>query len=67
MKLMKKNSYLTNPIKKQPPALKFDWSKITETDSSVHSEELSPMVGEEDTKGLDDLLKVKRKIKDFEN
>ena len=41
MKLMKKNSALATLNKKNlPPPLKFDWSKITDRKSSVHSEEL---------------------------
>ena len=36
MKLMKKNSTV-GAVKKRPPPLKFDWSKITERSSSVHS------------------------------
>ena len=43
MKLMKKNS--STSIRKRPPPIRFDWSKITERSSSVHSEELSPMLG----------------------
>ena len=39
MKLMKKNSAFTSINKKNtPPPLKFDWSKITDKSSSVHSE-----------------------------
>ena len=45
MKLMKKNSILSAHKKTQP--LKVDWSKITERTSSVHSEELSPILREE--------------------
>ena len=46
MKLMKKNSSAKEPVRsslsqKTIPALKFDWSKITEKNSSVHSEELN--------------------------
>lgn len=40
MKLMKKNSSLIDNTKKIPEmnCIKFDWSKITEKNSSVHSE-----------------------------
>jgi hypothetical protein len=38
MKLMKKNAVTGQ--KRSPPTVKFDWSKITERASSVHSEEL---------------------------
>lgn len=38
MKLMKKNSAPAQQIKpKLTAALKFDWSKITDKNSSVHS------------------------------
>ena len=66
MKLMKKNSSVL--AKKRPAPLKFDWSKITERSSSVHSQELSPMLGrkESEVEGLDQMLQVKKKIKEIE-
>ena len=66
MKLMKKNSSnLAGSMKKIQPALKIDWSKITDRNSSVHSEELSPAENHEEG-GLDEMLQVKRKIKEVE-
>ena len=54
MKLMKKNSSLgSNNKQKSFAPLKFDWSKITDRTSSVHSEELSPTMASEETIGLD--------------
>ena len=43
MKLMKRNSSLNETPKKivSASSIKFDWSKITEKNSSVHSEELN--------------------------
>jgi len=39
MKLMKKNSAIANSLKKKKEnVFKFDWSKITDKNSSVHSE-----------------------------
>ena len=52
-------------MKKIQPALKIDWSKITDRNSSVHSEELSPAENHEEG-GLDEMLQVKRKIKEVE-
>lgn len=35
---MKKNSSLSQQAKPRNASLKFDWSKITDANSSVHSE-----------------------------
>lgn len=42
MKLMKKNSSLgESKPKPRVSGVKFDWSKITDKNSSVHSEEMN--------------------------
>ena len=66
MKLMKKNTHMLTK-KKDSYFLKFDWSKITEKNSSVHSEQLndSNKIGSES--GLNEILQVKKKIKEFES
>ncbi len=46
MKLIKRNSVVK---KRKETVFKFDWTKITEKNSSVHSEdcEVHPVTGEE--------------------
>ena len=59
MKLMKRNSSMR---KKPEVGYKFDWGRILEKDSTVHSEELGEGKGV-----IDDMVLLKRKIKEFEN
>lgn len=63
MKLIKRTSL---PKRKKETVFRFDWTRITEKNSSVHSEELGVQAlgGEEE---LNDLLVLKRQIKEFEN
>lgn len=59
MKLIKRTSL---PKRKPEAPFRFDWTRITEKNSSVHSEEfgVQAVCGEED---LNDLLLLKRQIK----
>lgn len=61
MKLIKRNSVLK---RKKETVFKFDWGRITEKNSSVHSEELGAheATGEEE---LNELLMLKRQVKEF--
>lgn len=59
MKLIKRNSHVKP---KKQTAIKFDWTRITDKNSSVHSEQLGGHVGGDEGQ-LNDLLTLKRKIK----
>lgn len=65
MKLMKKNSSLTQipqPTKKPNSSIKFDWTKITDKNSSVHSEELNYHTKVVEG-NIDEILTIKKKVK----
>ena len=59
MKLIKRNSSIK---KKTQAPFKFDWARILEKDSTIHSEELGEGKGV-----IDDMVLLKKKIKEFEN
>jgi hypothetical protein len=66
MKLMKKNSSLSQGNQqnnKKPNAMtKFDWTKITDRNSSVHSEELN--YNTKAVEGnIDEILSLKKRVK----
>lgn len=64
MKMMKKNS--SPPVPKQLPTFKFDWAKITEPNSSVHSEELQYESRMEEGQ-IDAICTLKKRVKEFES
>lgn len=62
---MKKNSSLTQipqPTKKPNSSIKFDWTKITDKNSSVHSEELNYHTKVVEG-NIDEILTIKKKVK----
>jgi hypothetical protein len=66
MKLMKKNS-VSSATRRKEAVSRFDWNKITEKNSSVHSEELGGSMEGSNEGELSELLMLKRRVKEFEN